>query len=445
MLRAVVKLATLLILCWLPQQACAAVAVSAARIWPAQDYTRLTLESRQAIRHNMFTLSDPERLVIDLEDVELGDMLNGLTKLVGEDDPYIRSVRVGQFNHGVVRLVLDLKSEAKPQLFVLKPVGEYGYRLVLDVYPAQPLDPLMALLEQPKVSDAQAASAPAATVQAAEEPPAGEKPGLAQDLGIGKIDTRLPSVAPPPKNIPELRARTLIVAIDAGHGGEDPGAIGSKGSREKNVTLAIARKVKTLVDSLPNMRGVLIRDGDYFIPLIGRVAKARKVNADLFISIHADAFIKKTARGSSVFALSEHGATSAVARWLAKKENEADLIGGVNIAVKDPYLARTLLDLSQTATINDSMKLAKHVLNELGDINDLHRGHVEQAGFAVLKSPDIPSILIETAFISNPSEERRLNDDDYQVKLANAILGGVKRYFAQNPALSKPKFAQAEF
>ena len=445
MLRAVVKLATLLILCWLPQQACAAVAVSAARIWPAQDYTRLTLESRQAIRHNMFTLSDPERLVIDLEDVELGDMLNGLTKLVGEDDPYIRSVRVGQFKPGVVRLVLDLKSEAKPQLFVLKPVGEYGYRLVLDVYPAQPLDPLMALLEQPKVSDAQAASAPAATVQAAEEPPAGEKPGLAQDLGIGKIDTRLPSVAPPPKNIPELRARTLIVAIDAGHGGEDPGAIGSKGSREKNVTLAIARKVKTLVDSLPNMRGVLIRDGDYFIPLIGRVTKARKVNADLFISIHADAFIKPNARGSSVFALSEHGATSAVARWLAKKENEADLIGGVNIAVKDPYLARTLLDLSQTATINDSMKLAKHVLNELGDINDLHRGHVEQAGFAVLKSPDIPSILIETAFISNPSEERRLNDDDHQMKIANAILGGVKRYFAQNPALSKPKFAQAEF
>jgi len=445
MLRAVVKLATLLILCWLPQQACAAVAVSAARIWPAQDYTRLTLESRQAIRHNMFTLSDPERLVIDLEDVELGDMLNGLTKLVGEDDPYIRSVRVGQFKPGVVRLVLDLKSEAKPQLFVLKPVGEYGYRLVLDVYPAQPLDPLMALLEQPKVSDAQAASAPAATVQAAEEPPAGEKPGLAQDLGIGKIDTRLPSVAPPPKNIPELRARTLIVAIDAGHGGEDPGAIGSKGSREKNVTLAIARKVKTLIDSLPNMRGVLIRDGDYFIPLIGRVAKARKVNADLFISIHADAFIKKTARGSSVFALSEHGATSAVARWLAKKENEADLIGGVNIAVKDPYLARTLLDLSQTATINDSMKLAKHVLNELGDINDLHRGHVEQAGFAVLKSPDIPSILIETAFISNPSEERRLNDEGHQMKIANAILGGVKRYFAQNPALSKPKFAQAEF
>jgi len=445
LLRAVVRLAAILILCWLPQQAHAAVAVSAARVWPAQDYTRLTLESRQAISHNMFTVGDPERLVIDLEDVELGDTLNGLTKLVGEDDPYIKSVRVGQFKPGVVRLVLDLKSEVKPQLFVLKPVGEYGYRLVLDVYPAQPLDPLMALLEQPKAPDAQAASAPAATVQAAEETPAAEKPEPDTKPDTGKVDVPPPAATPPHKAIPELRARTLIVAIDAGHGGEDPGAIGSRGSQEKNVTLAIARKVKSLVDDAPNMRGVLIRDGDYFIPLGERIAKARKVNADLFISIHADAFIKKTARGSSVFALSEHGATSAAARWLAKKENEADLIGGVNLAVKDPHLARTLLDLSQTATINDSMKLAKHVLGELGDINDLHRGQVEQAGFAVLKSPDIPSILVETAFISNPSEERRLNDEGYQEKLANAILGGVKRYFAQNPALSKPKFAQTEF
>lgn len=442
MFRAALKLATLLILCWLPlcwvSGAHAAIAIGSARVWPAQDYTRLTLESKQSISHNMFTVNNPERLVIDLEDVELGSTLSELTKLIGNDDPYIKSVRIGRFKPGVVRLVLDLKSEVKPQLFVLKPVGEYGFRLVLDVYPAQPLDPLMALLEQPKAPAPETASAPAATGQAAEE-----KPKLTQNLGIGKIDTQPP--ATPPKNVPELRARTLIVAIDAGHGGEDPGARGKNGSHEKNVTLAIARKVKALVDSAPNMRGVLIRDGDYFIPLIVRVAKARKVNADLFISIHADAFIKPNARGSSVFALSEHGATSAVARWLARKENEADLIGGVNIAVKDPYLARTLLDLSQTATINDSMKLAKHVLNELGDINDLHRGQVEQAGFAVLKSPDIPSILVETAFISNPSEERRLNDEDYQMKLANAILGGVKRYFAQNPALSKPKFAQAEF
>ena len=444
MLRAVVTLLTFTTLLWLPQ-VFAAVAISAVRVWPAQDYTRLTLESKQTIRHNMFTVSDPERLVIDLEDVEPGNALNELTRLVGEDDPYIRSVRVGLFKPGVIRLVLDLKSEVKPQLFVLKPVGEYGYRLVLDVYPAQPLDPLMALLEQLKTPDMEAASAPTTTVQAAEEAPTREGPEPDITLGTNKVDARPPAAAPPHKNIPELRVRTLIIAIDAGHGGEDPGAIGRKGSREKNVTLAIARKVKTLVDSTPGLRGVLIRDGDYFIPLSGRVAKARKVNADLFISIHADAFIKPSARGSSVFALSEHGATSTAARWLAKKENEADLIGGVNIAVKDPYLARTLLDLSQTATINDSMKLAKHVLNELGDINDLHRGQVEQAGFAVLKSPDIPSVLIETAFISNPSEERRLNDEGYQMKIANAILSGVKRYFAQNPALSKPKLAQAEF
>jgi N-acetylmuramoyl-L-alanine amidase len=191
------------------------------------------------------------------------------------------------------------------------------------------------------------------------------------------------------------------------------------------------------------MRSVLIRDGDYFIPLGGRVNKARKVNADLFISIHADAFIKSNARGSSVFALSEHGATSAAARWLAKNENEADLIGGVNIAVKDPFLARTLLDLSQTATINDSLKLGKHMLSELGSMNTLHRGFVEQAGFAVLKSPDIPSVLVETAFISNPDEEHRLNDEDYQEKLARAILGGIKRYFAQNPALSKQRLAES--
>lgn len=424
MSRTFATMAFALLLPWLPA-AHAAIAISSARAWPAQDYTRLTLESRQAINYKMFTLDNPDRLVIDLEDVEISDALKELSGKIGSADPYIRSVRIGRFKPGVVRLVFDLKSAVKPQLFILKPIGEYGYRLVLDVYPAQAADPLMALLE-PKVSTPEAASAPAAARPATEEPHAEEK---AKPAAIAS-------------NLPELRARTLIIAIDAGHGGEDPGARGRQGSREKDVTLAIAHKVKALVDSTPNMRGVLIRDGDYFIPLIGRVTKARKVNADLFISIHADAFIKPDARGSSVFALSEHGATSTAARWLAKKENEADLIGGVNIAVKDPYLARTLLDLSQTATINDSMKLAKHVLNELGDINNLHRGHVEQAGFAVLKSPDIPSILVETAFISNPNEERRLNDEDYQMKLANAILGGVKRYFAQNPALSRQKVAQ---
>jgi N-acetylmuramoyl-L-alanine amidase len=426
-----------LVLLWLPQ-AYAAIAISSARVWPAQDYTRLTIESSKSISHNMFTISDPGRLVVDLEDIESGNVLNNLPKLIGNDDPYIKSVRVGQFKPGVTRLVLDLKAEVKPQLFVLKPVAEYGYRLVLDVYPANPVDPLMALLES-KPGATESAEITATTEPPATTKPAADKLQLSQSLSMDNSHMPAPDAA---VKSPELRARTLIIAIDAGHGGEDPGARGKHGSREKNVTLAIARKVKTLLDNTPNMRGVLIRNGDYFIPLAERVDKARKVNADLFISIHADAFVKSKARGSSVFALSEHGATSTAARWLAKKENEADLIGGVNLAVKDPYLARTLLDLSQTATITDSMKLAKHVLNELGDINTLHRGRVEQAGFAVLKSPDIPSILVETAFISNPSEERRLNDKVYQMKLANAILGGIKRYFAQNPALSKPKIAQ---
>ncbi len=412
-------------------QAHAGTDIVSARIWPAEDYTRLTLESKRPIRHTMFSIKDPERLVIDLEDVELGNALDGLTRLVGSDDPFIKSVRVGRFKPGVVRLVLDLKAEVKPQLFDLKPVKDYGHRLVLDVYPVHPADPLMALLEKPaevagKPAPAEPEKIAASTKEKSEPAPV-----------VAKNDK--------PAAIPEMRARTLVIALDAGHGGEDPGAVGRSGSKEKHVTLAVARKLKEKMADMPNMRGVLIRDGDYFIPLGGRIAKARKVKADLFISIHADAFIKPNARGSSVFALSERGATSTAARWLAKKENEADLIGGVNIAVKDPYLARTLLDLSQTATINDSMKLAKHVLDELGDINDLHRGQVEQAGFAVLKSPDIPSILVETAFISNPEEEKRLNDDAYQDKLAAAILNGINRYFAQNPALSRRQIAQSEF
>jgi N-acetylmuramoyl-L-alanine amidase len=438
MFRTVVKLTTLLMLCWLPQ-AHAAIAINSIRVWPAQDYTRLTLESKQALSHNMFTVSNPDRLVIDLEDIEISDALKELPDKIGSADPYIKNVRIGRFKPGVVRLAFDLKSVVKPQLFVLKPVGEYGYRLVLDIYPVQAVDPLMALLE-PKAPASGTVGTITEAKQTADERTVEEKHRQPQDLDTGKADKSPPVGAT--AGLPELRARTLIIAIDAGHGGEDPGARGRRGSNEKDVTLSIARKLRTLIDDIPNMRGMLIRDGDYFIPLIGRVAKARKVNADLFISIHADAFIKPDARGSSVFALSEHGATSTAARWLAKKENEADLIGGVNIAVKDPYLARTLLDLSQTATINDSMKLAKHVLKELGDINDLHRGHVEQAGFAVLKSPDIPSILVETAFISNPNEERRLNDEGYQEKIANAILDGIKRYFAQNPALSRQKIAQ---
>ena len=429
------SLAVALLCLWLtPAQA--GINIIATRIWPAQDYTRLTLESSQPIHHTMFFIANPDRLVIDLDDVEINDALNQLTGKIAEDDPYIKSVRVGRFKPGVVRLVLDLKKTVKPQLFDLNPVAEYGNRLVLDIYPSQS-DPMMALLNTDKAPEQSIGTGTtSANTQLTENSatPATIKAVPEQAIRNQAVN--------PPKSVPELSTRTLIIAIDAGHGGEDPGARGSKGSHEKDVTLAIARRLNTLINATPNMRGVLIRDGDYFIPLGTRTAKARKAKADLFVSIHADAFINPDARGSSVFALSERGATSTAARWLAKKENDADLIGGVNIAVKDPYLARTLLDLSQTATISDSLRLAKHVLGELDEINDLHSGHVEQAGFAVLKSPDIPSILVETAFISNPSEERRLNDEGYQLKLANAVLNGINRYFSQNPALSRHNIAQ---
>ena len=442
----------------------AAERVSAVRVWPAKDYTRITIEVGQPIRHELLLVKNPDRLVLDLEGVDFDSVQREIADKIRAGDPYVGQMRAGRYKPGVVRLVLDLKTAVQPQLFSLKPVAEYGYRLVLDVYPAVPVDPLMALalkseIELPSnaasspsanimstnsvaASNATAASAPLATQQiAAVSAPLPVAPAATPFAAKPGAKASAPATA---KGRTEISARTLIIAIDAGHGGEDPGAHGRHGTLEKNVTLAIARKLKQLVDDGENMRAVLTRDGDYFIPLGGRVEKARKVHANLFVSIHADSFIKSNASGSSVFALSEHGATSAAARWLAKNENEADLIGGVNIGVKDPYLARTLLDLSQTATISDSLKLAKHVLHELGGINTLHRGHVEQAGFAVLKAPDIPSILVETAFISNPAEERRLKGEEYQDKVAHAILGGIKHYFAQNPALSKSKIAQRD-
>ena len=409
----------------------AATVITAARVWPSAEYTRITLESSKPITHRMVMLKDPDRLVLDLDDVELGTTLKTLTDKILEGDPYIRQVRVGNFKPGVVRLVVDLKSEIKPEIFQLPPAGEYKHRLVLDIYP--PLDPLMAMLEQhDKPAEANASSTPAAAAEA----PAAPVPDLATLPPEVKPQEIKPQLSPNKEDI-----RLITIAIDAGHGGEDPGARGARGSHEKDITLAIAKKLKALVDDEPNMRGVLTRDGDYFIPLHGRVVKARKVSADLFVSIHADAFTRPEARGSSVFALSERGATSASARYLAKKENESDLIGGVSLDDKDPYLARTLLDLSQTATINDSLKLGKAVLGHIGEINTLHKNSVEQAGFAVLKSPDIPSILVETAFISNPEEERRLNDEAYQQQLAKAILSGIKRYFSSNPPLARSKLA----
>jgi N-acetylmuramoyl-L-alanine amidase len=404
--------------------------ITSTRIWPAADYTRVTIESQKPIRHTLFGLKNPERLVLDLEDVEITAALSGLADKIGSGDPYVQSVRIGRFKPGTVRLVFDLKAEVKPQAFALAPIGDYGHRLVVDLYPLVPPDPLIAFLDKRQAQREATEPAPAA------EPK--EQPATAAAAAPETAPAETPRHAAAKTARGDRAAqRFIIVAIDPGHGGEDPGAIGRGGTQEKNVTLAIAQKLKARIDREPNMRGVLIRDADYFIPLHMRVQKARRVKADLFVSIHADAFIKPHARGSSVFALSERGATSVAANWLAKKENDADLIGGANLDVKDPYLKQTLLDLSQTATINDSLKLGKTVLSELGGINTLHKNQVEQAGFAVLKAPDIPSILIETAFISNPEEERKLRSDAYQNKMADAIASGIKRYFTRNPPLAR--------
>jgi N-acetylmuramoyl-L-alanine amidase len=427
----------------------AAVAVNSARVWPAEEYTRVTLESSAAVQHQLLSLRDPERLVLDLEEVDLNEVLQSIAGKIAAADPYIKMVRTGRFRPGMVRLVFDLKTEVKASVFNLPPVGEYGHRLVLDIYPMKPVDPLMAMLEdsQPKPGS-EGSTAPAKVEVSGTEIESENKPEPKITANGKALEEPVyadpqPAAEPMQSKSKLPYGRTVIIAIDAGHGGEDPGAHGRRGTNEKNVTLAIARRLKAKVDAEPGMRGVLIRDGDYFIPLFDRTAKARQAQADLFVSIHADAFINREARGASVFALSEHGATSAAASWLAKNENEADLIGGVNLAVKDRYLARTLLDLSQTATINDSLKLAKAVLGEVGDVNRLHRGAVEQAGFAVLKAPDIPSILVETAFISNPEEEAKLNDPGYQQKMAGALLAGIKRYFAKNPPLSRTKMVKA--
>ncbi len=405
------------------QSAYSATQISSARVWSALDYTRITLETQVPVKYTLLTLKDPERLVLDLEGVEITATLNGLAEKVGASDPYVKAVRIGRFKPGVVRLVLDLKSEVKPQAFNLAPVGDYGHRLVLDLYPLVPPDPLLAFLEKHQAQQ--------------DEPPAPETPVVGKPQTAAKpAETRRAAPGRPESS------RLIIIAVDAGHGGEDPGARGRSGTSEKDVTLAIARKLKERIDQEPNMRAVLTRDGDYFVPLHMRVEKARRVRADLFVSIHADAFIRPHANGSSVFALSEGGASSAAARWLAKRENDADLIGGVNLDGKDRYLAMTLADLSLTAQINDSLKLGRSVLAELGGINNLHKPHVEQAGFAVLKAPNIPSILVETAFISNPDEERKLQSAAYQDKMADAVFTGIKRYFAKNPPLARDRLAQ---
>lgn len=372
--------------------------VKETRLWPAPDYTRITIESSAKINNDQMMLKNPERIVIDLKGISVNKALKDLSTKLKQNDPNILNIRVGQFTPKVSRIVIDLKKSARVKIFSLPPVAPYKDRLVIDVYPASN-DKLSNLLN--KI----------------------EKKQIEQK--------KTPVIKEKPK-----KKKQVVVAIDAGHGGEDPGAIGKYGTKEKKIVLQIAKKLSKLINADPKMKAYLVRDSDYFIPLNKRVSKARKVKADIFISIHADAFRKRNVSGSSVFALSEKGATSAFAKFIANKENEADLIGGVSIDDKDPLLAKTLLDLSQSATINDSLKLANFVLKEIKKVNNLHKKYPEQAGFAVLKAPDIPSILIEAAFLSNPQEEKQLKTAKFQNKLAKAIYLGTKEYIKSGVSIA---------
>ncbi|MBJ7311343.1 N-acetylmuramoyl-L-alanine amidase [Rugamonas sp. CCM 8940] len=474
--RTVLKAGGTLLLSVLSPLPALAAQILAVRVWPADDYTRVTLENDASLKATHFIVKDPERLVVDIEGLELNPTLKSLVAKIQSNDPYIKQVRVGQNRPNVVRLVFDLKEEVTPQVFTLAPAGNYKHRLIFDLYPVKPVDPLTAMIEKrdwsseaptAKPPAAKAEPTPGKTAEAGlplPEAHKGEltKPDIAAIMrGDGKADAKPGGKAEAKaeekaeaKNKAEAEAklearaeakggpaqkivRMLTIALDPGHGGEDPGASGKNGSREKDIVLSIAKRLKAKLEEHPNMRVMLTRDGDYFVPLGTRVDKARKVQADLFVSIHADAFVEPSARGSSVFVLSEKGASSGAARWLANKENLADAIGGVNASGHDKQLASVLFDLSTTAQINDSLKLGKAVLGEIGGINRLHKGSVEQAGFAVLKAPDIPSILIETAFISNPEEEAKLLDNGYQDQIADAIVKGIRRYFAKNPPLAK--------
>ncbi|MDH1089164.1 N-acetylmuramoyl-L-alanine amidase AmiC [Pantoea brenneri] len=377
--------------------------IVAVRIWPSSTYSRMTLESNVALKYKQFALSHPERLVIDIEGLHLNTVLKGVDKQVRVDDPFIKNARVGQFDSNTVRVVLELKRSVAPKIFNLSPVAGINHRLVVDLYPSKDQvedDPLLALL---------------------------------RDYNQGDLEKDETVQAPLPGKAG--RDRPIIIMIDPGHGGEDPGAHGKYKTREKDIVLKIGRRLKALIDKEANMKAYMTRDEDVFIPLRVRVAKARKQRADLFVSIHADAFTSRAARGSSVFALSTSGATSAAARFLAQTQNESDLIGGVSKS-GDRYLDHTMFDMVQRQTIHDSLKFGKEVLHRMGRINHLHKRTVDQAGFAVLKAPDIPSILVETAFISNVEEERKLRTTRYQHQVAEAILQGIKAYVQSGAALA---------
>ncbi len=424
--------------------------IVAVRVWPAADYTRVTIESDTPLAAKHQLIDNPTRLVIDVDGLELSPALRELVGKIRSDDPYIERLRVGQNQPRVVRLVIDLKQAIAPQLFTLAPVAAYQHRLVFDLYPTQERDPLLALIRDRENAEREAAKEvrdalgefigkldgkqPSAS---ASSPSVVATPGPAASAPVP-----LPPLIPPaplPPTAQNKIDRLIVVAIDPGHGGEDPGASGPSGLREKDVVLQIAMQLRDRLNALPNMRAMMTRDADFFVPLHDRVKKARRVQADLFVSIHADAFMTPQARGASVFALSENGASSAAARWMANRENAADAVGGINIDAKDASVMRALLDMSTTAQIRDSLKLGGEVLGQIGKVGKLHKGSVEQAGFAVLKAPDIPSILVESAFISNPEEESKLRDPQYQARLVEALVTGIRRYFAKNPPLARSR------
>jgi len=420
-------------------QLAAGAAIVAVRVWPAQDYTRVTLESDTELKARHTLIGQPPRLAVDIEGIDLNPELKELVAKVRPDDPNIAGIRVGQYAPQVVRLVIDLKQAIKPQVFTLAPVAAYQHRLVFDLYPAQPPDPLAALIAE-RLQLKEAAAAPATTASAASA--AGDPLG---DLIARQVERRSSATAAAALLSRGAGGtdRLIIVALDPGHGGEDPGAIGPGGTREKDVVLRIARRLRDRINATRinghTLHAFLTRDGDYFVPLHMRVQKARQVQADLFVSIHADAFYTPRPQGASVFALSHGGASSSAARWMAAKENRADLIGGINVKAKDQEVARALLDMSTTAQIKDSLKLGSTLLQEIGRVGKLHKPRVEQAGFAVLKAPDIPSVLVEAAFISNPDEEAKLNSESYQEQLADALMRGIEGYFAKNPPLARSR------
>ena len=459
--RSVLKLGGVVLLLGV-QHIARGASIVAVRVWPSKDYTRLTIESDGEIKTRQFFIAEPPRLAVDIEGLDLIPALRELVAKVNPDDPNILGIRVGQNTPGVVRLVIDLKQPILPQVFTLAPVAAYQFRLVFDLYPAQAADPLEALIAE-RLADKLQLKTPTlptpAIVVAPAPAPAPDALGelMAKQSGRPATNTaatsrataKLPPDSPPsPTAAAKLPAETsaaapgktdrlVIVALDPGHGGEDPGAIGPGGTREKDVVLQIAHRLRDRINQQPNMRAFLTRDADFFVPLHIRVQKARKVQADLFISIHADAFFTDRPQGASVFALSDKGASSSAARWMADKENSADLVGGLNVKAKDAQVQKALLDMSTTAQISDSLKLGSAMLGEIGAVGKLHKPRVEQAGFAVLKAPDIPSVLVETAFISNPDEEAKLRSEVYQVQLADALMRGVQRYFARNPPLAR--------